>query len=284
MKDSTAMSESQALAYAADLISQADALVVTAGAGMGVDSGLPDFRGTEGFWKAYPALGREQMDFHAIASPAAFRDWPHRAWGFYGHRLELYRQTQPHAGFVMLKCWGEQLPLGHAVFTSNVDGQFQKAGFDPGIIHECHGSIHHLQCLNACTPAIWPADGFVPEVDAAQCRLLSPLPRCPSCGALARPNILMFCDADWLEAREVRQAAKMKQWLSRIRRPVVVEIGAGTAIASVRRFGQRIVHEFGGRLVRINPRESTVPGSLDIGLASGSLQALTEIDRMLRCG
>ena len=52
-----------ALAHAAELISQADALVVTAGAGMGVDSGLPDFRGTEGFWKAYPALGREQMDF-----------------------------------------------------------------------------------------------------------------------------------------------------------------------------------------------------------------------------
>lgn len=250
---------------------------------MGVDSGLPDFRGTEGFWKAYPALGREQMDFHAIASPAAFRDRPQRAWGFYGHRLELYRQTQPHAGFGIFKRWGESMPLGHAVFTSNVDGQFQKAEFDPGVIHECHGSIHHLQCLNACTTDIWPAEGFAPEVDAAQCRLLSPLPRCPSCGSLARPNILMFHDADWLEEREAQQAARMELWLSHINRPVVVEIGAGTAIASVRRFGQRIVHEFGGRLVRINPRDSAVPSSLDIGLASGSLQALSEIDRLLRC-
>ena len=49
------------LEHAADLISQADALIVAAGAGMGVDSGLPDFRGTEGFWKAYPVLGREQV-------------------------------------------------------------------------------------------------------------------------------------------------------------------------------------------------------------------------------
>ena len=277
------MSEYQpmALAHAADLISQADALVVTAGAGMGVDSGLPDFRGTEGFWKAYPALGREQMDFHAIASPAAFRDQPQRAWGFYGHRLQLYRQTQPHAGFGILKRWGENMPLGHAVFTSNVDGQFQKAGFDPSVIHECHGSIHHLQCLNACTPAIWPADGFEPKIDTAQCQLLSPLPRCPACGALARPNILMFYDAEWLEAREARQAARMEQWLFRISRPVVVEIGAGTAIPSVRRFGQRIVHEFGGRVVRINPRESAIPSTLGIGLNSGSLRALAEIDRML---
>ena len=41
---------------AAELIEQADAIVIAAGAGMGVDSGLPDFRGNEGFWKAYPAL------------------------------------------------------------------------------------------------------------------------------------------------------------------------------------------------------------------------------------
>lgn len=127
------------------------------GAGMGVDSGLPDFRGTEGFWKSYPAFGREQVDVHAIASPVAFRDRPQRAWGFYGHRLEFYRQTQPHAGFEMLKRWGKKMSQGYAVFTSNVDGQFQKAGCNPGVIHECHGSIHHLQCLNACIPAIWPA-------------------------------------------------------------------------------------------------------------------------------
>ena len=177
------------------------------------------------------------------------------------------------------------MPLGHAVFTSNVDGQFQKAEFDPSLIHECHGSIHHLQCINACTPAIWPADGFAPKiVDTAQCRLLSQLPRCPSCGALARLNILIFYDADWLEEREARQVARMEHWLSHISRPVVVEIGAGTTIPCVRRFGQRIAHEFGGRLVRINPMESAVPSSQDIGLASGSLQTLAEIDRILVSG
>lgn len=50
--------------HAASLIEQADALIVAAGAGMGVDSGLPDFRGAEGFWQAYPALREAQSQQH----------------------------------------------------------------------------------------------------------------------------------------------------------------------------------------------------------------------------
>ena len=49
--------------HAAALLEQADALIVAAGAGMGVDSGLPDFRGVSGFWQAYPALGRSKIRF-----------------------------------------------------------------------------------------------------------------------------------------------------------------------------------------------------------------------------
>ena len=51
---------------AATLIASADGLLITAGAGMGVDSGLPDFRGTEGFWEAYPALAASGIEFLAI--------------------------------------------------------------------------------------------------------------------------------------------------------------------------------------------------------------------------
>jgi len=54
-----------------DLLVHAAVLIVAAGAGLGVDSGLPDFRGKDGFWKAYSALGREQVDFYCIAYPEA---------------------------------------------------------------------------------------------------------------------------------------------------------------------------------------------------------------------
>ena len=267
--------------HAADLLAQADALIVAAGAGMGVDSGLPDFRGNDGFWKAYPALGRARMAFTSVASPATFRDDPALAWGFYGHRLQLYRDTQPHAGFALLKQWGERMDHGYAVFTSNVDGQFQRAGFDPLRIYECHGSIHHLQCLEPCGPDIWSADGYTPQVDTDACRLLNAAPTCPHCGAMARPNILMFGDWGWNEHRAQTQETRLHALLRKARRPLVIELGAGTAIPSVRHFGQQVIQQHNGRMVRINPREPQVASPLDVGLAMGSMAALTAIDSLL---
>jgi len=261
---------------AAALIRQADGLVVAAGAGIGVDSGLPDFRGNEGFWRAYPALGKAGIDFASAASPATFQENPALAWGFYGHRLNLYRGTVPHAGFALLKSWGENMPHGCHVFTSNVDGQFQKAGFDPDRIHECHGSIHHLQCLAPCCDAIWKADEFKPEVDEETCRLTNAAPRCPHCGGLARPNILMFGDWGWIEKRSARQAARLERWLDKVERPLVIELGAGTAIPSVRHFSQAVIRR-GGRLVRINPREPEVATQRDAALAAGALDGLSAI-------
>jgi NAD-dependent SIR2 family protein deacetylase len=265
-------------ARAAALLDRADALVIAAGAGMGVDSGLPDFRGNEGFWRAYPALARARLDFMEVASPATFASDPALAWGFYGHRLALYRLALPHPGFEILRRWAARKPRGAFVFTSNVDGQFQKAGFAEDAVHECHGSIHHLQCAGPCGDAIWPAHALVPAIDAEACRWRGPLPACPACGGLARPNILMFGDFAWLGARADAQQARLDAWLRETRRPVVVELGAGTHVPSVRRFGEALARSTGGGLVRINPREAAVPSPADVGLACGALEALRAID------
>jgi NAD-dependent SIR2 family protein deacetylase len=266
---------------AAHLIAGADLLLVAAGAGMGVDSGLPDFRGTEGFWRAYPALRQAGLEFTSIASPAAFEAHPERAWGFYGHRLALYRAATPHRGFAILRKWGKRMALGYGVFTSNVDGQFQRSGFDEQRIEECHGSIHHLQCMTPCSFAIWPADAVVPVVDATQCLLTSTLPACPRCGGLARPNILMFGDSQWAESRTYDQAERLQALLRQAEQPVVVEIGAGSTIPSVRRFSQQVVARHNGQLIRINPSESDVPGPSHVGLPCAGLEALAAIDACL---
>jgi NAD-dependent SIR2 family protein deacetylase len=279
--DSRSALDKAALERAAALIAEADALVIAAGAGMGVDSGLPDFRGNAGFWKAYPALAADGTSFMDIASPTAFRDNPRRAWGFYGHRLALYRETAPHLGFTMLRKWGEAMRHGYFVFTSNVDGHFHKAGFDPLRIDECHGSIHHLQCLQPCSPALWPATGFDPNIDTARCELLGALPTCPHCGGPARPNILMFDDWDWVDERREQQAMRCRDWLEHVRRPVAIEIGAGVHIPTVRRFSDRVVLQHGGSLVRINPREANLNGMRGIGIGAGALQTLSAIDALL---
>lgn len=262
-----------AAAASAALIRQADGLLVTAGAGIGVDSGLPDFRGPQGFWGVYPALGRARIGFEQIANPAAFAARPALAWGFYGHRLNLYRRTVPHAGFAILRRIGEGLLQGAFVFTSNVDGQFQKAGFAAERIVECHGSIHHLQCLDACHDGIWPADDYQPQVDEEECLLRSDFPRCPRCRAIARPNILMFGDCGWLAERTDAQETRLHTWLRQVNRLVVIEIGAGTNIPTVRMLGE----QRRGRLIRINPSEPQLPPGKGVALASGGLVALRAI-------
>jgi len=269
-----------AVARAAALISQADGLLVAAGAGMGVDSGLPDFRGNAGFWRAYPALAAEGTAFMDIASPLAFHAAPRRAWGFYGHRLALYRKTVPHAGYDLLRRWSGAMPHGSRVFTSNVDGHFQRALTPALHVDECHGSIHQLQCLRGCTDTVWPASGFEPLVDAARCELIGPVPACPHCGGIARPNILMFNDSAWIDARHERQEIRLRRWIERTRRAVVIEIGAGLNIPTVRRFSERMVLRHNASLIRINPRESEIGGLAGIGIAGGALQTLAAIDAM----
>lgn len=271
------MTTDDACVEAAELIAQADGLLITAGAGMGIDSGMPDFRGENGFWKAYPALRGLGMRFHEIANPKAFHTIPTIAWGFYGHRLALYRNVSPHAGFNVLKDIASKIPNGAFVFTSNVDGHFQKAGYAPEHIAECHGSIHHLQCLNDCGQPVWAAVDFLPVVDIDTCTLISPCPVCPSCGRTARPNIMMFGDHDFDSAHADRQQDRLETWLARLHRTVVIEIGAGTAIATVRGYGEWIDRP----MIRINPAESAVGLRRDIAISLGALDAITRISRAL---
>lgn len=264
------------LQQASQAIRQADALLITAGAGMGIDSGLPDFRGPEGFWNAYPGLRGHGLGFTDMANPQAFVDHPRLAWGFYGHRLQLYRATRPHAGFAMLLDWARGKPGGAFVFTSNVDGQFQSAGFAETRITECHGSIHHLQCTTECGIGIWRAGSITPVVDTARSEWLSELPRCPACAALARPNILMFGDWQWDDHRTDQQLQRLRQWLRADIKPVLIELGAGTAIPSVRHFGEST----GLPMLRINPDEASVPAG-GLSLQMGALPALSAIHQLL---
>lgn len=270
---STDFLQAQKIAQAAQWIAEAPALVIAAGAGMGIDSGLPDFRGDQGFWRAYPALGRHGLGFSDIASPHAFAQQPEVAWGFYGHRLQRYRTTTPHAGFEILRRWGAAMAQGCFVFTSNVDGQFQRAGFAPARVYECHGSIHSLQCAANCTGRIWSASDLQPQVDEAACQWLGELPRCPNCGALLRPNILMFDDWQWNPQRSAAQRERLDRWLDQVAAPLVIEIGAGRAVSTVRQFSQRM-RQRGSRLIRINLHEANIHNPQDIELVLGARQAL----------
>lgn len=264
----------------AEAIRNAGALVITAGAGMGVDSGLPDFRGDRGFWNAYPMYERLGLSFVQAANPAHFERDPAFGWGFYGHRTNLYRETVPHAGFSLLLEWIGRFGLDWFVITSNVDGQFQKAGFAEENILEVHGSIHLLQCIRPCSAAIWENTEAIP-VDFATMRARQ-IPQCIRCGATARPNILMFGDCSWISDRTARQERNFDEFVADHRDAslVVIEMGAGTAIPTIRHVGEQLGRRAGARMIRINPREGQIaPPHLSI--SCGALEALHGIEAAL---
>ncbi|NOU12731.1 MAG: Sir2 family transcriptional regulator [Methylococcaceae bacterium] len=263
---------------AAKTIKAAETLLITAGAGIGVDSGLPDFRGNQGFWKVHPNYLKEGLSFADLANPKWFDRDPHKAWGFYGYRYQLYRDTLPHRGFQLLKKWQDQRVTPGFVVTSNVDGHFQKAGFAAASVHECHGSIHYLQCAESCRNKIWTLDALTFDIDPVNLVARGKLPTCPNCGKVARPNILMFGDYYWLPDRADLQRQSLILWQQKIidRNIVTIEMGAGSTIASIRNYSENMP----GKLIRINPREAQGPkGTLSISLPA--LAALEAIDLAL---
>jgi NAD-dependent SIR2 family protein deacetylase len=277
------MSVESTLDRAAAAVSAADAILIGAGAGLGVDSGLPDFRGPQGFWRAYPPYERLGLHFTAVANPRWFVQDPELAWGFYGHRMGLYRRTDPHEGFAILRRWVERAPRGGFVYTSNVDGHFQRAGFDPDRIVEVHGTIGAMQCLDYCGIGIFPSDPYEVTIDEETMRSVPPLPSCPHCGAMARPNILMFGDGGWDSSESDAQHRRLGAWLHTLGGAdiVIVELGAGMAVPTIRIMSEDLIDRPGGTLIRINPREPDGPDG-HLAIPMGALAALRAIDARLQ--
>jgi len=215
-----------------------------------------------------------------MANPQWFEVNPRLAWAFYGHRLNLYRKTNPHKGFYQLLERANNKPGGYFVFTSNVDGQFQKAGYSEDLIEECHGSINHLQCVNNCTYSIWDAEGTEVDVNEETFEAQDPLPTCHHCGGLARPNILMFGDWGWISTRSDQQSQRLSNWLQDIKtqdlKLCIIEMGAGEAVPTVRMRSERVVEMLKGTLIRINPRDYHTPSG-NISIPLGSAEGIKKI-------
>ena len=263
--------------------SECEAILIGAGAGMGVDSGLPDFRGNDGFWKAYPPLAKLGIEFEQMANPQWFTEDPKLAWGFYGHRLNLYQKTKPHSGFntLLTKFKEEKIPM--FVFTSNVDSHFQKTGFSEEQIMECHGSLMHLQCIEECGQPIWPiSPDLLIQINPLNLLAKEPLPSCPQCGSLARPNILMFSDFDWNSTRTYSQRQRFEKWIEKFKNKnlLIIELGAGTNIPTVRLTCEEVYQSAGNHFIRVNPRESECGLKNTLSIPLGAMEAINAITQV----
>lgn len=176
-------------------------LVVFTGAGMSAESGIPTFRDAQtGLWARFnPA---------EVASTEAFRNNPQRVWDWYVHRAEFVRQAEANAGHRAV-AFLQELVQEVTVITQNIDGLHQQAGSRS--VLELHGSLHRLKAFvdpdelfagdqspvicHVCNGyAVYEhCDPYAGKEDLAAIELKAgPVPRCPCCGALLRPDIVWF--------------------------------------------------------------------------------------------
>jgi NAD-dependent deacetylase len=166
------------LVVLADLVDGARRITVLTGAGISTDSGIPDYRGPNGLWTRNPEAARMSTLADYVADPEVRR----RAW--------RSRQTHPawtaepndgHRALVELERSGRLV----ALLTQNVDGLHQRAGSDPSLVVELHGTIWWAECLD-CRARTPMADELARVSDD------EPDPSCRSCGGIVKSATISF--------------------------------------------------------------------------------------------
>lgn len=159
-----------ALDEAADALRSAESVCVLTGAGVSAESGVPTFRASDGLWEGHR--------IEDVATPSGFRANPNLVWQFYNARRANVGTVRPNAGHFALVELEKRWPGQFTVATQNVDGLHRTAGSRR--VLELHGSLYRTRCTGCSVVA---DRGLEP---------LGDLPKCPSCAALLRPDIVWF--------------------------------------------------------------------------------------------
>ncbi len=215
------------------------------GAGVSAESGIPTFRGPEGYWRR----GSRSYRPEALATRAAFERDPTLVWSWYLHRLDVCRRAQPNAAHFALARACRELGDRALLVTQNVDGLHRRAGHPPESMYEVHGNIARMRCRSACGGPVDIPDRALPAgpTEATLTAERREALRCQRCGELTRPHVLWFdeCyDEAWYRFDSSLRAAQRTDLL------VVVGTTGATALP------MRVVREAssaGAALLVIDP-------------------------------
>lgn len=314
--DSATDETKKALSMAVSALNSATAVFVFTGAGMSVDSGIPDYRGPceQAQWGGDPELSKlygkstQQLSENALW----FQEDPAAAWGCDVRRwLSRVLPATPHQGYHVLNSLCARQRDGWFIATSNIDHQHIFSGADPDRVYAMHGEVFanasktevRYQCsfdgtdgVGDCPGGLWTANTakLLEGLDEATGRVREEsLPCCQLCHRPGRPNYLAFkdefCRVSAFAFGPRRQA--MVSWLRSLRSSgsdaalVILEIGCGTVVRNPR---NRTEHELRNNhnavLVRINLHEGDVspddPRQISIRLRAE--EALLALDAMLK--
>ncbi|MBC8069082.1 MAG: RNA polymerase subunit sigma [Deltaproteobacteria bacterium] len=231
----------------AALASGGPVLVVT-GAGISAESGVPTFRGPEGYW----TVGSRNYQPEELATSAAFARMPREIWRWYLWRRSVCRAAVPNAGHLALGELAGALGSRFTLVTQNVDGLHLRAGSPLASTLQIHGNIDFMRCARRCCttltkiPEAVPASSREQPLGDAELDALC----CPRCGGPARPHVLWFdeCyDEELFAADSAMRAAASAELLV-----VVGTAGATNLPQQIARY----VARRGRLLVDVNPESN----------------------------
>ena len=154
------------------IIDQAKHIVFFTGAGVSTDSGIPDFRSTNGLYNQTYRYPPEEIISHSF-----FEENPEEFFRFYKNRM-LYLDAQPNEVHRFIaECEKKGKSLG--VVTQNIDGLHQKAGSKH--VYELHGSVLRNYCMDCST--FYSAE-YIKNSEG--------IPRCQKCGGIIKPDVVLY--------------------------------------------------------------------------------------------
>ncbi len=213
-------------------------VLVLTGAGVSAESGIPTFRGEDGWWK--------QEDPTKLATQAAFDRDPSHVWEWYEYRRGLVAEAEPnpaHRALASLERSGPEV----LVATQNVDDLHERAG-SQAVTH-IHGSIFRVRC-----------QGCGREREDRRHPLPERPPRCDACGGLERPAVVWF--GEMLPPSPIRRTGQFIDGGV----DVALVIGTEASFGYIQGFA-RAARRAGALLVEVNPSHTVLSGVVDVRLA-----------------
>lgn len=273
---------------AKDMIKNADAVIIGAGAGASTAAGIcySGNRFTDNFAEFIDKYGKQYMtDMYS----AGFYPFPteEAKWGYWSKHALLNRFTTPS-----LPLYRELYDIvkdkEYFVLTTNVDHQFWKAGFDSDRLFATQGDYGKIQCQRGCHPKTYDAEELFKEMDVSRKNCLIPtalVPKCPVCGG--KMAMHLRCDNNFVEDENWHDAAdRYTGFLDECKGKTVVllELGVGFNTPIIIRFPfEKLVRENEGFcLIRLNMNEAFVPesfGNRAIGIGEDMAKVISDLRR-----
>ncbi|MDX8051113.1 hypothetical protein SK571_17130 [Lentzea sp. BCCO 10_0798] len=240
-------------------LDEADRVLIAAGAGLSAAAGY-DYSDAERFAELFPVLHEKGLwaRYQLIGLPLP----PRLLWGYWSVHVDDIRfGEEPNPVYTRLRdLVGTR---DHFVLTSNVDGLFERNGFDAERVWTPQGDYGRYQCETPCTRETWPSrpiiEAALATYDAATGEATA-VPSCPRCGGEVFLNV--HKGPEYVPDHYLPAGQRLRDWLDD--GVLVIEIGAGYSTPGVIRSPvESVVRALpGARLVRINTAHAEVPEDL----------------------